>query len=105
MPPAVASPTCQGADDRSNQAPNVVNLAPPSHEQRAPRGRHPGNGAARAAAGGNNMEPTAVLSAFASRTRLHDINAEAIVATKRHILDCAGVALAAATEPAGRIIL
>jgi 2-methylcitrate dehydratase PrpD len=51
------------------------------------------------------MEATAVLSAFASRTRLHDINAEAIVATKRHILDCAGVALAAATEPAGRIIL
>ena len=51
------------------------------------------------------MEATAVLSAFASRTRLHDISAEAIAATKRHILDCAGVALAAAMEPAGRIII
>lgn len=51
------------------------------------------------------MEATAVLSAFASRTRLSDISAEAIAATKRHILDCAGVALAAAVEPAGRIIL
>jgi 2-methylcitrate dehydratase PrpD len=51
------------------------------------------------------MEATAVLSAFASGTRLPDISAAAIAATKRHILDCAGVALAAATEPAGRIIL
>jgi 2-methylcitrate dehydratase PrpD len=51
------------------------------------------------------MEATAVLSAFASRTRVSDISAEAIAATKRHILDCAGVALAAAVEPAGRIIL
>ncbi len=51
------------------------------------------------------MEATAVLSAFASRTHLRDISAEAIAATKRHILDCAGVALAATTEPAGRIIL
>jgi 2-methylcitrate dehydratase PrpD len=51
------------------------------------------------------MEATAVLSAFASRTRLRDISAAAIAATKRHILDCAGVALAATVEPAGRIIL
>jgi len=51
------------------------------------------------------MEATAVLSAFASRTRIPDISTEAIAATKRHILDCAGVALAAAVEPAGRIIL
>jgi 2-methylcitrate dehydratase PrpD len=51
------------------------------------------------------VEATAVLSAFASATRISDISAEAITATKRHILDCAGVALAAAVEPAGRIIL
>ncbi|MGA3403948.1 MAG: MmgE/PrpD family protein [Acetobacteraceae bacterium] len=51
------------------------------------------------------MEATAVLSAFASKTRISDISAEAIAATKRHILDCAGVALAAAVEPAGRIVL
>ncbi len=51
------------------------------------------------------MDATAVLSDFASRTRLSDISDEAIAATKRHILDCTGVALAAAVEPAGRIIL
>ena len=51
------------------------------------------------------MEATAVLSTFASRTRLSDISSEAVAATKRHILDCTGVALAAAAEPAGRIIL
>lgn len=51
------------------------------------------------------MEATAVLSAFASKTRLADISSEAVAATKRHILDCTGVALAAAVEPAGRIIL
>ena len=51
------------------------------------------------------MKATAVLSAFASRTRLADISAEAIAATKRHILDCTGVALAATVEPAGRIVL
>jgi len=51
------------------------------------------------------MEATAVLSAFACKTRLSDIGAEAIAATNRHILDCAGVALAAAVEPAGRIVL
>lgn len=51
------------------------------------------------------MEATAVLSAFASRTRIRDISVAAIAATKRHILDCAGVALAATAEPAGRIIL
>ncbi|MBI4189317.1 MAG: MmgE/PrpD family protein, partial [Betaproteobacteria bacterium] len=33
------------------------------------------------------------------------ISAEAVAATKRHILDCAGVGLAATVEPAGRIVL
>ncbi len=51
------------------------------------------------------MAATAVLSEFASTTRLSDISAAAVAATKRHILDCAGVALAAAVEPAGRIVL
>ena len=51
------------------------------------------------------MKATAVLSEFASKTRLADIGAEAIAATKRHILDCTGVALAAAVEPPGRIVL
>jgi 2-methylcitrate dehydratase PrpD len=60
---------------------------------------------AQAGAGGTDMEATAVLSAFASRIRMPDISIAAIAATKRHILDCIGVALAAAVEPAGRIIL
>lgn len=51
------------------------------------------------------MEATAVLSTFASKTRLSDISSEAVAATKRHILDCIGVTLAAAVEPPGRIIL
>ncbi len=51
------------------------------------------------------MEATAVLSSFASETRLSDISDEAIAATKRHILDCTGVTLAAAVEPPGRIVL
>ncbi|UPJ79340.1 MmgE/PrpD family protein [Bradyrhizobium sp. 183] len=51
------------------------------------------------------MEATTVLSTFASKTRLADISSEAVAATKRHILDCIGVTLAAAAEPAGRIIL
>ena len=51
------------------------------------------------------MGATTVLSEFASRTRIADISAEAIAATKRHILDCIGVGLAATVEPAGRIIL
>lgn len=51
------------------------------------------------------MGATSVLSGFASKTRISDIGAEAVAATKRHILDCAGVALAAAAEPAGRIVL
>lgn len=51
------------------------------------------------------MGATTVLSEFASRTRIADISTEAIAATKRHILDCAGVGLAATVEPAGRIIL
>ncbi len=51
------------------------------------------------------MQATAILSEFASRTRLADISAEAIAATKRHILDCTGVALAACAEPPGRIVV
>ncbi|MBI4191590.1 MAG: MmgE/PrpD family protein [Betaproteobacteria bacterium] len=51
------------------------------------------------------MGATAVLSEFASKTRIADISAEAVAATKRHILDCAGVGLAATVEPAGRIVL
>jgi 2-methylcitrate dehydratase PrpD len=51
------------------------------------------------------MGATIVLSEFASRTRISGISAEAIAATKRHILDCAGVGLAATVEPAGRIVL
>jgi len=51
------------------------------------------------------MGATTDLSEFASKTRIADISAEAIAATKRHILDCAGVGLAATVEPAGRIIL
>jgi 2-methylcitrate dehydratase PrpD len=51
------------------------------------------------------MSATAILSEFAAATRLSDITQEAIAATKRHILDCAGVTLAAVVEPAGRIVL
>lgn len=47
---------------------------------------------------------TAILSEFVSRTVLADISAEAIAATKRHILDCTGVALAASVEQSGRIV-
>ena len=51
------------------------------------------------------MAATAVLSRFASEIRIGDISAAAVAATKRHILDCTGVALAATAEPAGRIVL
>ena len=51
------------------------------------------------------MGATSVLSEFASKTRLSDISAAAIAATKRHILDCTGVGLAAVAEPAGRIVI
>ena len=51
------------------------------------------------------MGTTAVLSEFASNTRIAHISAEAVAATKRHILDCAGVGVAATVEPAGRIII
>ena len=51
------------------------------------------------------MTATAVLSRFASEIRIGDISAAAVAATKRHILDCTGVALAATAEPAGRIVL
>jgi 2-methylcitrate dehydratase PrpD len=51
------------------------------------------------------MKATAILADFASKTSLDDISTEAVAATKRHILDCTGVALAAAVEPPGRIVL
>ena len=51
------------------------------------------------------MGATTVLSEFSSKMRIADISADAIAATKRHILDCAGVGLAATVEPAGRIVL
>ena len=51
------------------------------------------------------MKATAILSEFASQTRLSGISPEAIAATKRHILDCTGVALAAIVEPSGRIVV
>jgi 2-methylcitrate dehydratase PrpD len=51
------------------------------------------------------MGATTILSEFASKTRIADISSEAIAATKRHILDCAGVGLAATVEPAGRVVL
>ena len=55
--------------------------------------------------GDHAMGATTILSEFASRTRIADISAEAVAATKRHILDCAGVGLAATAEPAGLIVL
>lgn len=51
------------------------------------------------------MGATAILSEFASKTRIAHISDEALAATKRHILDCSGVGLAATVEPAGRIVL
>src|SRR5262245_37521264 len=51
------------------------------------------------------MGATTLLSRFAATTRNGDLSADAIAATKRHILDCSGVALAATREPAGRIVL
>ena len=51
------------------------------------------------------MGATTILSEFASTARIGDLSAEAVAATKRHILDCTGVALAATVEPAGRIVL
>jgi len=51
------------------------------------------------------MGATTVLSEFASKTRVTDISRDALEATKRHILDCTGVGLAATVEPAGKMIL
>ena len=51
------------------------------------------------------MGATTVLSEFASKTRIAHLSDEAVAATKRHILDCSGVGLAATVEPAGRIVL
>ena len=51
------------------------------------------------------MSATSLLSRFAATTRNGDLSADAIAATKRHILDCSGVAIAATREPAGRIVL
>lgn len=51
------------------------------------------------------MGATAILSEFASKTRIDQISTEAISLTKRHILDCIGVGLAATTEPAGKQVI
>jgi 2-methylcitrate dehydratase PrpD len=51
------------------------------------------------------MGATSILSEFASATRFSQLSADAVAATKRHILDCIGVGLAASVEPAGKIIL
>lgn len=51
------------------------------------------------------MGATAILSEFASATKFAQISPEAVAATKRHILDCIGVGLAATVEPAGKIVL
>jgi 2-methylcitrate dehydratase PrpD len=51
------------------------------------------------------MGATTILSEFAAKTRFSDLSADAVAATKRHILDCTGVALAATVEPAGHIVL
>jgi 2-methylcitrate dehydratase PrpD len=51
------------------------------------------------------MGATKVLSEFASSTRFTHLSADAVAATKRHILDCTGVGLAATVEPSGRIVL
>ena len=51
------------------------------------------------------MGATSLLSRFSATTRIGDLSADAIAATKRHILDCSGVGLAATREPAGRIVL
>src|SRR5688572_27563570 len=53
----------------------------------------------------NKSGATALLAAFAAKTRIGDLSVAAVAATKRHILDCAGVALAANVEPPGRIVL
>ena len=47
---------------------------------------------------------TAVLARFAAETTYDRIPEVARVAARRHVLDCVGVSLAAASEPAGRII-
>jgi 2-methylcitrate dehydratase PrpD len=51
------------------------------------------------------MGATTILSEFASATKFSQISEEAVAATKRHILDCIGVGLAATVEPAGKIVL
>lgn len=51
------------------------------------------------------MGATAILSEFASATKFSQISADAVAATKRHILDCIGVGLAASVEPAGKVVL
>ena len=50
------------------------------------------------------MGPTAILSKFTAATTYDDVPAEAGTAALRQVLDCIGVALAAADEPPGRII-
>src|SRR5262245_54537614 len=55
--------------------------------------------------GDDRMGATTVLSEFASSTRIGNISAEAVAATKRPLLDCTGVGLAASVEPAGRMVV
>ncbi len=49
------------------------------------------------------MGATAVLARFAAETRSDLIPEDARAATRRHLLDCVGVALGAAAEPPGRM--
>jgi 2-methylcitrate dehydratase PrpD len=50
------------------------------------------------------MGATAILAGFAATTPSDRIPDEARTAARRHLLDCIGVALAAASEPPGRMI-
>lgn len=51
------------------------------------------------------MKITRILSDFSTATHFNDIAPEAIINTKRHILDCIGVGLAATVETAGQTII
>ncbi len=51
------------------------------------------------------MSATEILSDFANKIEFNDLSSEAVSNTKRHILDCIGVGLAATVEPAGQIII
>ena len=51
------------------------------------------------------MSATKILSDFANKIEFNDLSLEAVTNTKRHILDCIGVGLAATVEPAGQTII